>query len=95
MCPLLLEEQQSHLQMNIVVDYEASDEGGEYAKRERWLHVNPSGHAAREGTPFLNLSGDYGGHRRDDRGVRSGGTGRGKANTVSTISKEGSVARSN
>ena len=32
MCPLLLEEQQSQLQMNIVVDDEAADEGGNDAK---------------------------------------------------------------
>ena len=32
MCPLLLEEKQSQLQMNIVVDYEAADEGDKDAK---------------------------------------------------------------
>ena len=32
MCPLLLEEKQSQLQMNIVVDYEASDKGDKDAK---------------------------------------------------------------
>ena len=32
MCPLLLEEQQSQLQMNIVVDDKATDEGDEDAK---------------------------------------------------------------
>ena len=34
MCPLLLEEQQSQLQINIVVDDEAADEGDEYAKEK-------------------------------------------------------------
>ena len=34
MCPLLLEDQQSQPQMNIVVDDEASDEGDEDAKRK-------------------------------------------------------------
>ena len=38
---------------------------------------------------------DSGGRGRDDRGGCSGGTGRGNATTVSTISKEGSVACSN
>ena len=39
--------------------------------------------------------GGSGGHGRDDRGGRIGGTGRVNANTVSTISEEGSVAHSN
>ena len=34
MCPLLLEEQQSQLQMNIVVDDESADKGGEDAKEK-------------------------------------------------------------
>ena len=34
MCTLLLEEQQSQLQMNIVVDYEADDKGDEYEKEK-------------------------------------------------------------
>ena len=34
MCPLLFEEQQSQLQMNIVVDDEAADEGDEDAKEK-------------------------------------------------------------
>ena len=50
MCPLLLEEQQSQLQMNIIVEDEASDEENELKKRERQLHGNPSGHATRKGT---------------------------------------------
>ena len=34
MCPLLLEEQQSQIQMNIVLDNEATDEGGEDSKEK-------------------------------------------------------------
>ena len=34
MCPLLLEEQQSHLQINIVVEDEAAKEGNEYEKEK-------------------------------------------------------------
>ena len=34
MFPLLLEEQQSQLQMNIVVEDEAADKGNEYAKEK-------------------------------------------------------------
>ena len=34
MCPLLLEEQQPQLQMNIVVENEAADEGNEDAKEK-------------------------------------------------------------
>ena len=34
MCPLILEEQQSQLQMNTVVEDEAAYEGNEYAKEK-------------------------------------------------------------
>ena len=34
MCPLLLEEKQSQLQMNIVVEDEAADEGNEDKKEK-------------------------------------------------------------
>ena len=48
------------------------------------------------GLAFIQKGRGYsGGHGRGDRGGQSGGTGRCNATTVSTISKEGSVARSN
>ena len=34
MCPLMLEEQQSQLQMNIIIDFEADDEGDEDTKEK-------------------------------------------------------------
>ena len=39
--------------------------------------------------------GNSGGRRHDNRGARSGGTGRGNATVVSAISKEGSIEHSN
>ena len=48
------------------------------------------------GVAFIHRGrGDSGGCGRDDREGRSGGKGRGNANTVSTICEERSVARSN
>ena len=48
------------------------------------------------GVAFIQRGrGYYGGRGRGGRESRSGGTGRGNATTVSTISEEGSVARSN
>ena len=48
------------------------------------------------GVAFIQRGrGDSVGRGRGDRGGRSGGTGRGNATTVSTMSEEGSVARSN